>query len=110
METGGRVHNARRDVRAAADSVRALEKSNKPKQKQAQERALGEVVAQCLVTPFVEACVACNRASCTALAQVRNQSGVIAWLPMKGRDRGCNGWAPAFLRACALAKGPRLAH
>lgn len=53
---------------AAADSVRALEK--KPKAKAAQERALGEVVAQCLVAPFVDASAAGNRAACTALAQV----------------------------------------
>ena len=56
---------------AATDSVKALERANKPKQKLAQERALGEVVGQCLITPFVEASVASNRTTCTALAQVR---------------------------------------
>lgn len=52
---------------AASDSARALEK--KPKYKAAQDKALGEVPAACLVTPFVEAASYSNRPVCTALAQ-----------------------------------------
>jgi hypothetical protein len=51
----------------AVESVRAA--GSKPRQQQAQQKALAAVLTQCLVVPLTEAIVASNHVACTALAQ-----------------------------------------